>query len=290
MNSVTMNPVVKQGLAFRRLCGAVGHLSGAVTLTALVAGLTMPVAAFAQEAVPVAVPLVVPKNLTYWQMFAHATLVVKLVMMVLLMASVATWTIWISKLVELKNANRRLRADLAMLGTVDALGKVGELQHGAPAGMLQLVRTEFARTGEIATVEAGEGVKERLAARFVTVEAGAIERMLRGASVLATVGAITPFVGLFGTVWGIMNSFIGISQSNTTNLAVVAPGIAEALLATAMGLVAAIPAVIMYNHVARSVAGYRRNLADASTQVACLVSHEVDVKLGARGSVRAAAA
>nr|WP_281423008.1 tonB-system energizer ExbB [Sphingomonas colocasiae] len=223
-------------------------------------------------------------------MFAHATLVVKLVMMILLFASVATWTIWISKLVELKNANRRLRADLAMLGTVDALGKVGELQHGAPAGMLQLVRTEFSRTGEIATVEAGEGVKERLAARFVTVEAGAIERMLRGASVLATVGAITPFVGLFGTVWGIMNSFIGISQSNTTNLAVVAPGIAEALLATAMGLVAAIPAVIMYNHVARSVAGYRRNLADASTQVACLVSHEVDVKLGARGSVRAAAA
>lgn len=226
--------------------------------------------------------LVVPKNLTYWEMFANATLVVKAVMILLLLASVVTWTIWIAKQVELKNANRRLRADLATLGAAEALDGLGTLRHGAPAGMVQVVRAELARTGAVGTLEAGEGVKERIAARFVNVEAGAIERMLRGASVLATVGAITPFVGLFGTVWGIMNSFIGISQSNTTNLAVVAPGIAEALMATAMGLVAAIPAVIMYNHVARGIAGYRRRLAEASTHVACLVSHEIDLQL-ARG-------
>ena len=229
--------------------------------------------------VPAPPTLVVPKNLTYWQMFAHATLVVKLVMIILLMASVATWTIWIAKLMELKNADKRLKSDLAALDGAESLDNVGTLQHYSPSAMLQVARAELSKAGKIARVEAGEGVKERVAARFVSVEAGSIQRMLKGASVLATVGAITPFVGLFGTVWGIMNSFIGISQSNTTNLAVVAPGIAEALLATAMGLVAAIPAVIMYNHVARSVAGYRRKLGDAATLVACLVSHEVDVQL-----------
>ena len=93
-----------------------------------------------------------------------------------------------------------------------------------------------------------EGVKERVASRLERLEAGAGRRMLKGTGVLATIGATAPFVGLFGTVWGIMNSFIGISKSQTTNLAVVAPGIAEALLATALGLVAAIPAVVIYNH------------------------------------------
>ncbi len=88
---------------------------------------------------------------------------------------------------------------------------------------------------------------------------------------LATIGATAPFVGLFGTVWGIMNSFIGISKSQTTNLAVVAPGIAEALLATAFGLVAAIPAVVIYNMFARSIAGYRALLGDASAEVLRLV-------------------
>src|SRR2546423_2150651 len=89
---------------------------------------------------------------------------------------------------------------------------------------------------------------------------------------LATIGATAPFVGLFGTVWGIMNSFIGISESHTTNLAVVAPGIAEALLATALGLVAAIPAVVIYNHLARVISGYRTLLGDASAQLLLMVS------------------
>ena len=94
----------------------------------------------------------------------------------------------------------------------------------------------------------------------------------RGFAILATIGATAPFVGLFGTVWGIMNSFIGISEAHTTNLAVVAPGIAEALLATALGLVAAIPAVVIYNHLARVIAGYRTLLGDASAQLLLLIS------------------
>ena len=100
--------------------------------------------------------------------------------------------------------------------------------------------------------------------------------MARGTGVLATIGSTAPFVGLFGTVWGIMDSFIGISKAHTTNLAVVAPGIAEALLATALGLVAAIPAVMIYNVLARSTAQYRAFLGDASAQVMKLVSHDLD--------------
>ncbi|MBT9531292.1 MAG: MotA/TolQ/ExbB proton channel family protein, partial [Pseudomonas sp.] len=93
----------------------------------------------------------------------------------------------------------------------------------------------------------------------------------------ATIGSTAPFVGLFGTVWGIMNSFIGIAKSQTTNLAVVAPGIAEALLATALGLVAAIPAVVIYNVFARSITGYKAQVADASAQVLLLVSRDLDL-------------
>jgi biopolymer transport protein ExbB len=115
--------------------------------------------------------------------------------------------------------------------------------------------------------------------------------MIRGTGVLATVGATAPFVGLFGTVWGIMNSFIGISRQHTTNLAVVAPGIAEALLATALGLVAAIPAVVMYNLFSRWNAGYRALLADASAAIMRLISRDLDRgAFDSRAARRAAAA
>jgi biopolymer transport protein ExbB len=121
-----------------------------------------------------------------------------------------------------------------------------------------------------------EGIKERIASRLERIEASYGRRILRGTGVLATIGATAPFVGLFGTVWGIMNSFIGISKSHTTNLAVVAPGIAEALLATALGLAAAIPAVVIYNVFARSIAGYRAALGDAAAAVLRLVSRDLE--------------
>jgi biopolymer transport protein ExbB len=121
-----------------------------------------------------------------------------------------------------------------------------------------------------------DGVKERIASCFERLEAGAARRMARGTGVLATIGATGPFVGLFGTVWGIMNAFVGISRTQTTSLAVVAPGIAEALLATAIGLVAAIPAVVIYNLFARAIAGYRAKLADASAATMRLVGRDLD--------------
>ncbi|MDB5619596.1 tonB-system energizer ExbB, partial [Tardiphaga sp.] len=121
-----------------------------------------------------------------------------------------------------------------------------------------------------------EGIKERIASRLERIEAARARRILRGTGLLATIGATAPFVGLFGTVWGIMNSFIGISKSQTTNLAVVAPGIAEALLATAIGLVAAIPAVIIYNHFARVTKSYMEQVSRASGAAGRLLSRDLD--------------
>ena len=120
------------------------------------------------------------------------------------------------------------------------------------------------------------GLLPRIGSRLGRIEAAAGRRLAFGTGLLATIGATAPFVGLFGTVWGIMNSFIGISESRTTNLAVVAPGIAEALLATALGLVAAIPAVVLYNVFARATAAQRALLADAAAGVERLASRDLD--------------
>ena len=121
-----------------------------------------------------------------------------------------------------------------------------------------------------------EGVKGRASILLSRIEAQAGRTITRGTGILATIGAIAVFVGLFGTVWGIIDSFIGISRTNTTNLAVVAPGIAEVLLATAMGLVAAIPAVVMFNAFARAIASYRAKLSDAAAEVLRHLSRDLD--------------
>jgi biopolymer transport protein ExbB len=121
-----------------------------------------------------------------------------------------------------------------------------------------------------------DALKERISWLLERVEASASRRIGRGMGLLASIGATSPFVGLFGTVWGIMNSFIGISNAHTTNLAVVAPGIAEALLATALGLFAAIPAVVIYNAFSRSIGGYRAMLADGSALVMRLLSRDCE--------------
>lgn len=121
------------------------------------------------------------------------------------------------------------------------------------------------------------GIKERTGFRLERRVAAYSRDMARGSGFLATIGAISPFIGLFGTVWGIMNSFIGIAHSQTTNLAVVAPGIAEALLATALGLCAAIPAVVIYNIFARVISSHRAQVSDVAAQVMLLQSRDLDL-------------
>ena len=240
----------------------------------LIAALLMPAAAHAQSAAP-AIQFKLPQDLSPWGMFVSADIVVKAVMIGLAFASVLTWTIWLAKSIEILLARRAMRHAIEKLDQARGFAEVAEtLSDDREAGALVRAADEELRLS--AGAVNAEGLKERIASRLERIEAAAARRMIRGTGLLATIGATAPFVGLFGTVWGIMNSFIGISKQHTTNLAVVAPGIAEALLATALGLVAAIPAVVMYNLFSRWNTGYRALQADAAAAVLRLVSRDVD--------------
>ncbi|WP_244642868.1 tonB-system energizer ExbB [Phyllobacterium sp. 628] len=226
--------------------------------------------------------LTLPHNLSPWGMFMAADWVVKGVMIGLAFASLITWTVWLAKTLELAGARVRAYRALNAIGNARSLRDAEQALEGRGGPGAQLVnaaREEVRMSHEAQPYAGADGLKERVASRLSRIEAQAGRRMSRGTGVLATIGSTAPFVGLFGTVWGIMNSFIGISESQTTNLAIVAPGIAEALLATAIGLVAAIPAVVIYNVFARSITGYRQLLADASAGVERLVSRDVDYAL-----------
>jgi biopolymer transport protein ExbB len=228
-----------------------------------------------------------PHDLSPWGMFLSADIVVQVVMVGLLVASVVTWTVGLAKSLELILANRRLRAALKRIGAEGSLsGALNRLESsGLARTMLETAAAELRLSGPHLEPT---GVKERVASHLQRLEAAAGRTIARGTGVLATIGSTAPFVGLFGTVWGIMNSFIGISKAQTTNLAVVAPGIAEALLATAIGLVAAIPAVIIYNQFARWTAGYRALVGDTSAQVQRLVSRDLDRASGPLRVMKAA--
>jgi biopolymer transport protein ExbB len=204
-------------------------------------------------------------------MFLNADIVVKAVMIGLAFASLVTWTVWLAKTIELALAKRRARQRLRTLESGRGLTEAAHACEAARDAVAQLIQST-AREAELSGGLVDDGFKERVALRLERVEAAKTRQVSRGTGILATIGATAPFVGLFGTVCGIMNSFISISESHTTNLAVVAPGIAEALLATALGLVAAIPAVVIYNHLARVISGYRVLLGDASAQLLLIIS------------------
>ena len=220
-----------------------------------------------------------PHDLSPWGMFMAADLVVKAVMLGLAFASLITWTVAVAKGGELGIAGRRLRRARHVLARVASLDEAADgLARGR--GPARALVEAAALERQMSAGLPAAGVKERVASRLDRVEAQATRSFRRGTGALATIGATAPFVGLLGTVWGIMNSFIGISEAQTTNLAVVAPGIAEALLATAIGLVAAIPAVVLYNHFARRIADHRLALADLSAEVMRLVSRDLDRRAG----------
>jgi len=215
-------------------------------------------------------------DLSPWGMYKNADIIVKIVMIGLAIASIITWTIWIAKGFEVLGAKRRLRVEIANLKKARTLKEASEsaTKEGTLAHLLVQDALEEMRLS--ANSREKEGIKERVSFRLERLVAACGRNMRSGTGILATIGSTAPFVGLFGTVWGIMNSFIGIAKTQTTNLAVVAPGIAEALLATALGLVAAIPAVVIYNVFARSITGYKAQVADASAEVLLLVSRDLD--------------
>jgi biopolymer transport protein ExbB len=211
-------------------------------------------------------------------MFMAADVVVKAVILGLALASVATWTVLLAKSLELKARTAELRQAFDAVDAARTLSEAAADERLAGSPLMRAALAELELSSDVRADP--EGIKERVASRFNRIEAGLGRRMVKGTGVLATIGATAPFVGLFGTVWGIMNSFVGIAASQTTNLAVVAPGIAEALLATAIGLVAAIPAVVIYNHFARRTATYRALVGDISAAVLRLVSRDLSRGVG----------
>ena len=216
------------------------------------------------------------KELSPWSMFKSADVLVKAVMLGLAFASLVTWTIFIAKMIELSVIQRKLRSALAKIVDARSLAEA-QFALGAKGSVLASFLAAAMREARLsAGISSDAGIKERAASSFGEIVRAEARRIRLGMGLLATIGATSPFVGLFGTVWGIMNSFIGISKSQTTNLAVVAPGIAEALLATAIGLVAAIPAVIIYNHFARVTKGYLELVNRASGAAGRLLSRDLD--------------
>lgn len=216
-----------------------------------------------------------PVDLSAWGMFTSADHVVQAVMIGLLAASIVSWAIGLAKMLEISAARRSLVQALARAAearSLDEIRKVVALGSRPEAMLVAASLAELRQSEDVLT----ESVKTRIDSRLARVEHGAARHMAQGTGILASIGATAPFIGLFGTVWGIMNAFIGIAQAHTTNLAVVAPGIAQALLATGLGLFAAIPAVVIYNVLARRIRGYRGLLGDFSAEIARHASRDLD--------------
>ncbi len=217
-----------------------------------------------------------PPDLGPWQMFLHAGGVVQAVMVGLALASIVTWTVLVAKTWELRRIGRSLRTARAVLARAVQLPDTEGNPHLGDGIVHDLIVEARAELQQSAGLPDKAGIKERIASRLERVELNHVRHLRIGTGLLATIGATAPFVGLLGTVWGIMNSFIGIAKSNTTSLAVVAPGIAEALQAMALGLVAAIPAVVIYNHFSRRLAALRGDLGDVSAELQRIISRDLD--------------
>jgi biopolymer transport protein TolQ len=222
------------------------------------------------------------EGLDYFEIVRNSGPVGMFVLALLLLASTVCWAIIAKKWLQIRRAQDESVKFLETFWQskrLDAIYQAAEALHGSPIS--QVFRAGYVELSKV-TAQKKEGTDGGMHEQLGGIEN--VERALKRAAAsevthleaqipfLGTTASAAPFVGLFGTVWGIMNAFIGISESQTTNLAVVAPGIAEALLATALGLVAAIPAVMIYNHLARVIAGYRTLLGDASAQLLLMVS------------------
>ncbi|WP_020406224.1 tonB-system energizer ExbB [Hahella ganghwensis] len=227
-------------------------------------------------------------------MFRKADWVVQSVMVILIWASVLSWTVWLVKTLQLRSARIRTTRMIRTLKNMDRLEEAFDsllAVYIPERQMLEAAQREVSVRQEACIKQSAlwptdsraslpsEGIKERVSLRLTNAETQQTASLGRGIGILASVSSTAPFVGLFGTVWGIMNSFIGIASTQTTNLAVVAPGIAEALLATAAGLIAAIPAALFYNLFSRKLADYRRNVAEISSELVVLLSRHLDQQL-----------
>ena len=221
-------------------------------------------------------------NFSVWNLFLKADMIVKLVMLVLIVASVWCWAIIIEKSLRLKRLNSEaaeFEGSFWSGGSLDTLyDKIGALPKDPMAAIFVSAMKEWRRSNDsgVTSADHGSSLTDRIDRVMDVTLNREIERVERQITILASTGSTAPFIGLFGTVWGIMNSFQSIAISKNTSLAVVAPGIAEALFATALGLLAAVPAVIAYNKISKDVDRYAARLEDFSNEFSAIISRQLD--------------
>jgi biopolymer transport protein TolQ len=232
---------------------------------------------------PTALPGTVTQHLSVFELFLQSDSIVKLTMLLLLLASFWSWAVIFDKSLRL----RRLQQAAASFeetfwsgGSLDDLfDRVGQRPHDPMSAVFAAAMREWRRSaakGLLGTAVMRASLQQRIE-RVMNVTVGReMDRIERFMTFLATVGATAPFVGLFGTVWGIMDSFQSIAASKNTSLAVVAPGIAESLFATALGLVAAIPAVIAYNKLSTDFGRYAGRLDAFASEFSAILSRQLD--------------
>ena len=219
-------------------------------------------------------------DLTIWSLFIQADIVVKLVMIALLLASVWVWAIVFEKVTSLRRVNRAADGFEDRFWSGGSLDELYEADGAKPAHPMAAVfgaaMTEWRRSAARAAGAdvALSGVRDRVERSMTVTIQREMEGLERWMIFLASVGSTAPFIGLFGTVWGIMHSFAAIAAQHNTNLAVVAPGIAEALFATAIGLVAAIPAVLAYNKISTDLARFAARLEGFGTEFGAILSRQ----------------
>ena len=226
-------------------------------------------------------------DISLWGLFLQADIVVKLVMLILLLASIWCWTIIIEKIFlsrkEIKLSNtfeNEFWSGTSLDDIYDEMSNENNEKQGAISRVFSSAMQEWRRANTSGLVSKGDNFKASLSQRIergmsvaITREVGRLER---GMTFLASIGSVAPFIGLFGTVWGIMNSFSAIAASKNTSLAVVAPGIAEALFATALGLLAAIPAVAAYNKFSNDIEKVSLRLENFSAEFMAILSRRLD--------------
>ena len=224
-------------------------------------------------------------GITPISMFMEATVVVKVVMAGLLLASIFSWTLLLIKLFEFGALNKKTDQFLESfrgarsISDMRAVATSDEFDGNPLADMAAAATEEIElsrQAGLSVTGDHRDSALLRAQQAVAAVQSGLAKRLSGGQQFLASVGSTGPFIGLFGTVYGIMNSFIGIAESNTTNLAVVAPGIAEALLATGIGLFAAIPAVIFYNYFNTRISNYGTRSDGFNAELINSISRQLD--------------
>jgi biopolymer transport protein TolQ len=215
-------------------------------------------------------------------LFLQADAVVKAVMLGLLLASIWTWAIIFTHSIRLRRINRgtdSFESEFWATNDIDAFHTKHSSEKLPIAVVMSAALDEWRRSTRTKNVDRA-GTRERLASRMNAAVAAELDRLSDRLNILATVGSVAPFVGLFGTVWGIMRSFTAIAGANNTSLAVVAPGIAEALFATAIGLFAAIPAVIAYNRLTHGLDRHEAKLSRFADRFHATLSRELEVEAG----------